>query len=102
MMFVNDAKKQHQDYVRNAKAECGHAGFPFDTYLFSDLFEDNMPDYKLYIFANVWHLGLDEYEVLRKIHARLSRNHWIPAPCVRELPKLRQWTSSVSSSVGVR
>ncbi len=60
MMFVNDAKKQHQDYVRNAKAECGHAGFPFDTYLFSDLFEDNMPDYKLYIFANVWHLGLDE------------------------------------------
>ena len=84
MMFVNDAKKQHQDYVRNAKAECGHAGFPFDTYLFSDLFEDNMPDYKLYIFANVWHLGLDEYEVLRKIHARLSRNRasalWFYAP----------------------
>ncbi len=84
MMFVNDAKKQHHDYVRQAKAECGHAGFPFDTYLYSDLFEKDMPDYKLYIFANLWHLGMNEREVIQKIHAKLARNQasaiWFYAP----------------------
>lgn len=84
MMFVNDSVKQHRDYVRNAVSECWRAGVPFDTYLYSDFLEGKIPEYKLYVFPNLWYLGGNEREQVKKIHSILAKNKaaalWFYAP----------------------
>lgn len=80
MMLINDANFNSHDYVRMARAEIGHAGFTYDTYLYSDMFNPDMPDYKLYIFTNLWNAEKD----LDKLHAKFARNKanviWFYAP----------------------
>ena len=80
MMFVNDKTFRNHDFVRMAKSEIGHAGFAYDTYLYSDMFNSDMPDYKLYIFTNLWNAEKD----LDKLHAKFAKNKanviWFYAP----------------------
>ena len=80
MMLINDANFGSHDYVRMARAEIGHAGFTYDTYLYSDMFNPDMPDYKLYIFTNLWNAEKN----LDKLHAKFARNKanviWFHAP----------------------
>ena len=80
MMLVNDATFRNHDFVRMVRAEVGHAGFAYDTYLYSDMFDPDMPDYKLYIFPNLWNAEKN----LDKLHAKFARNQanviWFYAP----------------------
>lgn len=86
MMFVNDSVSQHRDYIRHAVTECWRAGVPFDTYLYSDFLEGKLPEYKLYVFPNLWYLGGNERDTVGKIHSVLAKNSaaalWFYAPGV--------------------
>jgi hypothetical protein len=57
------------------------AGFPFDVYLLSDLKEKDFPEYKFYIFTNVFHVD-DETEkaIKAKLTASVSTALWFYAP----------------------
>lgn len=80
MMLINDSNFQSHDFVRMARAEIGHAGFTYDTYLYSDMFNPDMPDYKLYIFTNLWNAEKN----IAQLHAKFARNKanviWFYAP----------------------
>jgi len=41
-----------------------HVGIPYRVYLFSDLKRENMPDYRAYIFPNLFKLDTDKLKVL--------------------------------------
>ncbi len=47
-------------------------GTPIDRYLHNDMANENMPDYKLYIFANTLCLTDEEREIIKK---KLAKNH---------------------------
>ncbi|MBE6386886.1 MAG: hypothetical protein E7045_02315 [Lentisphaerae bacterium] len=80
MVFVNDKCLRNHDFVRMVRSEVGHAGFAYDTYLYSDMFNPDMPDYKLYIFTNLWNAEKN----IAQLHAKFARNKanviWFYAP----------------------
>jgi len=43
-----------------------HCGIPYRIYLFSDLSRDNMPDYKCYLFPNLFMLNDERMQLLKK------------------------------------
>lgn len=43
-----------------------HCGIPYRIYMFSDLAHDNMPDYRCYLFPNLFELNSDRLELLRR------------------------------------
>jgi len=69
-------------------------GAPVDTYLLQDLVDGNLPDYKLYIFLNPFHLDEDRRELIKK-RIRIN-NHaavWIYAPgYIKDSPSMENMT----------
>lgn len=56
-------------------------GAPHDVYLLNDLLEGNLPDYKLYIFLNAFHLREARRSALKHILRRDKRTAlWLYAP----------------------
>ncbi len=43
-----------------------HCGIPYRVYLFSDLVNDNMPDYRCYLFPNLFKLDAERLALLRR------------------------------------
>ncbi len=62
----------HQPVSVMKNYELGQIGAGYDDYLFDDLDNENMPDYKLYIFACVCDLNDKQREIVRK---KLRKNH---------------------------
>lgn len=55
----------------NLDFEIGNIGMPFDSYYIEDLANENMPDYKLYIFINAFSVGESDRVAIGK---KLSNN----------------------------
>jgi len=87
------------DHIWGVYQKLHTAGFPFKTYFLDDLDNDEMPDFKLYIFVNPWAINAGQREM---IHRKLSKNHatafWGYAPGYLvdgkfDLGSMRQLTS---------
>ena len=69
--IVSDlANQELVEYFRYYEVD--KVGAPMDRYLHNDMSYDEMPDYKLYIFANTLYLSDEEREQIKK---KLRRNH---------------------------
>ena len=56
-------------------------GAPHDIYLLNDLLEDRLPEYKLYVFLNPFHLGARRREKLKNMLRRNGKTAvWLYAP----------------------
>ncbi len=56
-------------------------GAPHDVYLLNDLLEGRLPEYKLYVFLNPFHLNLQRREKLKRILRRDGKTAlWLYAP----------------------
>lgn len=51
-----------------------HCGIPYRVYLFSDLLKENMPDYRTYLFPNLFELNADRLAILRRKVLREGRS----------------------------
>jgi hypothetical protein len=57
------------------------SGFPFDVYLLSDIKSRDFPDYKLYIFTNVFKIDNETEKAIKaKLNAAKSTALWFYAP----------------------
>ncbi len=65
-----ESNQQLFEIFRNYEADI--VGAPIDRYLHNDMADENMPDYKLYIFANTLVLDGKEREQIKK---KLARSH---------------------------
>ena len=70
-----------RDLIRGTYTCTTMAGMPCDLYLASDLHNADMPDYKVYIFANLFYAGA---EMRAAIDRKVKRNNavavWLYAP----------------------
>lgn len=69
-VISDEANQQLIEIFRNYDADI--IGAPSDRYLHNDMADENMPDYKLYVFFNTLYLTDEEREVIKK---KLSKNH---------------------------
>ena len=66
---------------RQRVASLNRFGAPHDIYLLDDLIEGNIPDYKLYIFLNPFHLNNKRREALKSVIRRDGKTSlWLYAP----------------------
>lgn len=74
-MIVDDASMvyedgtcgyQHLSVLWQRINGLAHCGIPYRLYLFSDLEQDTMPDYRCYLFPNLFQLDERRYAVLRR------------------------------------
>ncbi|WP_288513755.1 LamG domain-containing protein [uncultured Victivallis sp.] len=81
MYYVNSDQRRLRDFVRMAQAEAARTGAPGDFYLLSDIGNEKLPDYKLYIFLNAFFITPEQRDI---IHRKLARNKatalWFYAP----------------------
>jgi hypothetical protein len=64
--------------IWNTYLDSARCGTPFDVYLQSDMLNENMPDYKLYIFANSFKY---DKEFSKAVKQKLSRNNAVAVWC---------------------
>jgi len=79
---INDRLLQYHS-ISVQKTNLGWMGAPYDTYLLSDITDENVKAYKCYVFLNTYRIDGAERE---RIHAMLAKNGatalWLYAPGV--------------------
>ncbi|MBE6394089.1 MAG: hypothetical protein E7044_08570 [Lentisphaerae bacterium] len=67
--------------VWGAYLSAARMGAPFDTYLVSDLANPKMPDYKMYVFLNSYHVDKKTADIIaRKVRRNNAVSVWCYAP----------------------
>lgn len=91
-LISDRSTKEIIEYFRNY--ELAKLGFGVDEYYHNDLENENMPDYKLYVFFNTFSLSGKEREI---IHKKLSKNHavamWVYASGVIDFDCEKRFSS---------
>jgi hypothetical protein len=94
----------HHHALSEQRLQLGRIGAPVDYILLSDLGDEQLKDYKLYLFANAFAVDAHQRRVIR---AKLARNQataiWIYAPGVIDGtfdPALSQQLTGISLAIG--
>lgn len=69
-VISDESTQQLMEIFRNYEADI--VGAPIDRYLHNDMADENMPDYKLYIFQNTLCLTDEERDIIKK---KLAKNN---------------------------
>ena len=60
--------------------EITHAGVPFETILFNDIALDNVRDYKVYVFMNLFYVTEEKLALIEKLRRQGKTLVWLYAP----------------------
>lgn len=93
----------YQNAISEQIRQLNSSGVPYHLYLQSDIDNPDLPQYKLYVFLNAYHLSADQWQSIQKLHNGGKTLCFMHAPGVMSevLLDAPNATSAISKITGI-